>query len=103
MHHTTDNTTLKTIVMNASILGSATLQKGYGTLSALEKELSPEDIRHLQLGGYIENGISPKVGETFRLTKRGKDMLYFNSDKISLKHRIQNFFGKRIFVRLKNC
>ena len=76
--------------MEERILKSATLKKGYGTMSELENEITPEEVLHLQLGGYIENGISNE-GETFRLTKRGKDMLYYYSDDVSIKHRIQGF------------
>ena len=78
--------------MTDTILKSDVLKRGYGTLQELKQELSDEDIRHLQLGGYIENGIAPNVGETFRLTKSGKDMLYLYSDEISLKDRLMGWF-----------
>ena len=77
--------------MDDKILKSATLRKGYGLVADLEKEMTHDDILHLQLGGYIHNGISDK-GETFCLTKRGKDMFYYNSSKVTWKHRIQGWF-----------
>lgn len=80
--------------MEARILNSHTLQKGYGTIDNLEREITQEGVLHLQLGGYIENGISDE-GETFRLTKRGERMLYYYSDRINRKHRILNFFLNR--------
>ena len=76
--------------MDTRILESATLKRGYGTINALEEEVTRDGVLHLQLGGYIENGIS-KDGETFRLTKRGRKLLYYYGDKVSKKHRIQSF------------
>lgn len=81
--------------MEERILKSATLKKGYGTVADLEREITPEGVLHLQLGGYIHNGISDE-GETFRLTKRGKDMLYYNNNGVSLKHRIQGWFLQHV-------
>lgn len=84
--------TQKTVIMVAKILASSALKRGHGTMRELEEDFSAEDIRHLQLGGYIENGISPNLGETFRETKKLKDMKYFFGDKITWKHKVQNFF-----------
>jgi len=62
----------------------------------LEKDLSAEEIRSLQLGGYIENGISPNFGGTFRETKKLKDLKYFFGEDITWKHKVQNFLLHRV-------
>lgn len=82
--------------METEILKSAILKRGYGTIDELLKEVSRDDLKHLQLGGYIQNGISNE-GETFRLTKKGKEMLYFYSDNVSLKHKIQSWILHYLF------
>jgi len=78
--------------MTDKVLKSTALKRGYGTLKELEEQVTAEDILHLQLGGYIENGISPDEGETFRVTKSGKNMLYFHSDKVSWKDMFMSLY-----------
>lgn len=75
--------------MRNEILNSNVFKRGYGTISELLEEISKDDLRYLQLGGYIKTGISNE-GETFSITKKGKKMIYFYSDDISLIHKIQN-------------
>lgn len=82
--------------MEAGILKSTILKRGYGTVNELLQEVSRDDLKHLQLGGYIQNGISNE-GETFRLTKKGEEMLYFYSDNVSLKHKIQSWILHYLF------
>ena len=82
--------------MEAGILKSTILKRGYGTVDELLQEVSRDDLKHLQLGGYIQNGISNE-GETFRLTKKGEEMLYFYSDNVSLKHKIQSWILHYLF------
>lgn len=72
-----------------------TLKKGYGTIEELSEEISREDIEHLYRSGYIRIGISPK-GETFSVTREGKEILYLYSNKISVKDRILDFIFKYI-------
>lgn len=71
------------------------LKKGYGTIEELLEEISREDMEYLQRNGYIRIGISPN-GETFSVTKEGKEILYLYSDKISIKDRILDFIFKYI-------
>ena len=75
--------------MRNKILDSNVFKRGYGTISELLEEISKDDLRYLQLGGYIKIGISNE-GETFSITKKGKKILYFYSDDISLMHKIQS-------------
>ena len=82
--------------METRILESTILKRGYGTVNELLEEVSKDDLRHLQLGGYIQNGISDE-GETFCLTKKGKDMLYFYSGDVSMKHKIQSWILHYLF------
>lgn len=83
-------------ILIEKILSSNLLNRGYGTIKELTEEISENGIRYLQLGGYIHCGISPEFGETFKLNKTGKDLLYFYSDKISLKDRIMSFYITKI-------
>lgn len=82
--------------MEAGILKSTILKRGYGTVNELLQEVSRDELKYLQLGGYIQNGISNE-GETFRLTKKGEEMLYFYSDNVSLKHKIQSWILHYLF------
>ncbi len=65
-------------------------------MNELLQEVSRDELKYLQLGGYIQNGISNE-GETFRLTKKGEEMLYFYSDNVSLKHKIQSWILHYLF------
>lgn len=82
--------------MEDRILKSSILKRGYGTVDELLQEVSMDDFKHLQLGNYIQNGISNE-GETFRLTKKGEKMLYFYGNNVSLKHKIQSWILRYIF------
>ena len=55
-----------------SITNSA-LERGYGMLETLEREITADEVRRLERLGYIENAISPK-GATWRLSAKGKRM-----------------------------
>lgn len=54
---------------NCAIYSDA-LSKGAGLLKDLEDELTPKEVRKLELLGYIENAISSE-GETWKLTRKG--------------------------------
>lgn len=82
--------------MEDRILKSNVLKRGYGTVNELLQDISMGEFTHLQLGGYIQSGISDE-GETFSLTKKGKMMLYFYSDNVSFKHKIQSWILHHIF------
>lgn len=77
--------------MDKRILNSTAFKRGYGTVDELLQEVGEEGLRHLQLGGYIKNGLS-REGETFCLSKKGKKVLYYYGNEIKKSHRIQNFF-----------
>lgn len=55
------------------IICNSALSKGYGLLKELEESLSVEDVRDLELLGYIENAIAPE-GETWKLTGKGEKL-----------------------------
>lgn len=58
-------------MMCDNIICNEALSKGYGLLKDLERALSEDEARDLELLGYIENAISDN-GETWKLTKKGK-------------------------------
>lgn len=53
------------------IICNSALSKGYGLLKELEESLSVDEVRELELLGYIENAIAPE-GETWKFTGKGK-------------------------------
>lgn len=72
------------------IFNSKSIRKGYGILSDLKNEIGENAVEHLGLLGYIHIGISPKYGETWSLTKRGKETRYFWDERISLRSIYDN-------------
>ncbi len=81
--------------MHNRLLKSNILNKGHGTIEELLTEISREDMERLYRSGYIRIGISPN-GETFSLTKKGKEILYLYSDKVNIKDKILDFIFKYI-------
>ena len=71
------------------------IRKNSGLLSALEENLSPEEVRRLETLGYIETGISPK-GPTWRLTDKGKRMRRNLKSETSFFTRVGDFFFRHI-------
>lgn len=68
---------------------SPALDKGYGVLSELN--MTPEDIRSLELQGFIKNAISGDEC-TWALTQHGKDVRNYFLSKRSLPTRISDWF-----------
>ena len=66
-----------------------------GLLSELEKVISPQEVRCLERLGYIENAVSPK-GETWRLSKKGKQSRDILMQKYSWRDRISDFFYRHV-------
>jgi len=66
-----------------------------GLLSELEKKISPQEVRRLERLGYIENAVSPK-GETWKLSKKGRQSRDILMQKYSWKDRITDFFYRHV-------
>lgn len=66
-----------------------------GLLRDLENVISPEEVRRLERLGYIENAVSPN-GETWRLSKKGRDVRKALVGKVSLGDRISDFFFRNV-------
>lgn len=79
--------------MNLPICSPA-LDKGHGVLSELH--MTPEDIRSLELHGFIKNAISGDEC-TWALTQHGKDVRNFFLSKRSLPTRIYDWIWRNIF------
>lgn len=88
--------------MDNKILESKVLKKGYGKVSDLEQEIGEDSLRHLQLCGYVEHGISPSGDLTFKLTDKGREMLYYFGDRVGLLDRTFGFVLK-YFLRFKTA
>lgn len=69
------------------------LKPGSGFVRDLD--MSAEDIRSLELQGYIKNAVSCK-GDTWKLTKRGEEVRNFFLDKRSRKNRISDWMLRNI-------
>ncbi|MDE6191051.1 MAG: hypothetical protein K2G47_05430 [Muribaculum sp.] len=74
--------------MNLPICSPA-LEKGHGVLSELH--MTAEEIRSLELQGFIKNAISGDEC-TWALTQHGKDVRNFFLSKRSLLTRIYDWF-----------
>ena len=66
-----------------------------GLLSELENKISPQEVRRLERLGYIENAVSPN-GETWRLSKKGKQSRHILMQKSSWRGRISDFFYRHV-------
>lgn len=86
--------------MDSKILESKILKNGYGKVSDLEHEIGGDSLRHLQVCGYIEHGISLAGDQTFKLTGKGIEMLYYFGDSVGLLDRVFGFVLK-YFLRFK--
>lgn len=73
---------------------SPSLDKGYGVLSELN--MTPEDIRSLELQGFIKNAVSGNQ-DTWSLTQHGKDVRNYFLSKRSLPTRIYDWIWRNIF------
>lgn len=73
---------------------SPALDKGYGVLSELN--MTPEDIRSLELQGFIKNAISGDEC-TWALTQHGKDVRNYFLSKPSLRTRMSDWIWRNIF------
>jgi len=71
-----------------NIICSEALNRGCGLLKDLESALSENEVRNLELLGYIENAISSE-GETWKLTQKGKKMR-----KLLMNHKSLGDFVK---------
>ena len=81
--------------MSKMTITSPALEKGYGMLDTLEKQITPQEVRRLERLGYIENAISPE-GATWRLTNKGKRMRRNLLKKSSVSSKFSDFFFKRV-------
>jgi hypothetical protein len=57
--------------MCGNIICSEALSKGSGLLKDLEQKISEDEVRNLELLGYIENALVPQ-GETRKFTRKGE-------------------------------
>ncbi len=73
---------------------SPALDKGYGVLSELN--MTPEDIRSLELQGFIKNAVSGNQ-DTWSLTQHGKDVKNYFLSKRSLPTRMSDWIWRNIF------
>lgn len=87
------NTYLMNAYLNLPICSPA-LDKGYGVLSELN--MTPEDIRSLELQGFIKNAVSGNQ-DTWSLTQHGKDVRNYFLSKRSLPTRIYDWIWRNIF------
>lgn len=80
---------------NDNIICNEALSKGCGLLKDLESALSENEVRDLELLGYIENAISSD-GETWRLTKKGKKLRKLLMSQGSLNDFIRDWIYTKI-------
>lgn len=81
--------------MYSNIICNDALSKGYGLLKDLESALSENEVRDLELLGYIENAISPN-GETWKLTKKGKKLRKLLMNRSSLSDFLKDWIYTKI-------
>ena len=72
---------------------SEALSKGSGLVRDLS--MSPKDIESLELQGYIKNAMS-NHGDTWKLTKKGKQTRDFLLNKRSCKMKLADWFCRYI-------
>lgn len=66
-----------------------------GLLADLEQAITKEEVRKLERLGYIENAISPN-GETWKLSKKGRQARKLLSEERSIFDRISDFILRKI-------
>lgn len=70
---------------------NAALEPGYGFVSDLS--LTKDEIRSLELQGFIKNAVSAQ-GDTWKLTKKGRDTrdFFLKPEKRSVATRVADWF-----------
>lgn len=66
-----------------------------GLMSELKSAISASEVRKLESLGYLENAISPQ-GETWRLSKKGKESRDLLLGKRSWFDRVSDFFYRHM-------
>lgn len=69
--------------------------KNSGLMRDLEGAVTPEEVRRLERLGYIENAVSPQ-GETWRLSKKGKQARQALTEKPTIMDLLSDFFFRNI-------